>query len=135
MEARKTLREIIKSKNIIKTSMADHHKLDTYTSTASIWNFINGEVISELSSVPGLNSTNIEILNSVNITTTHQLIGKFLCFRTRDISPYQHTDLFWEYLESIGLNRNRSSVVLAIAEKCERIFPGIYPVDWDVMAQ
>jgi len=84
----------------------------------------------DLEQVPGIGPANAAKLASGDgddkIETTHQLIGKFLLLKGKDVDPVEHCDKFWHRLASRGVNAGRNNVVLAVAEKCEVFVPGVY---------
>lgn len=53
----------------------------TRTSDDTIATFITAEVEETLTQVPGVGPANERVFNGVGITTTFQLLGKFLSFR------------------------------------------------------
>mmetsp|Transcript_4037 Transcript_4037/g.5670 ORF Transcript_4037/g.5670 Transcript_4037/m.5670 type:complete len:123 (-) Transcript_4037:275-643(-) len=83
-----------------------------------------------LQQVPGIGPANERILGEAEgedkVETTHQLIGKFLSLKGKDVTPVEHCDMFWHWLAKVGVNAGRNNVVLAIAEKCEVFVPGVY---------
>lgn len=82
----------------------------------------------DLMEVPGIDLLTKKKLMDRWIQNTYGLIGQFLFFKSEDLSPIQHLDLFWNWLKSIGIHQFRvPSIALSIAEKCEIVFPGIFP--------
>jgi hypothetical protein len=59
------------------------------------------------------------------VETTHQLIGKFLSFKSKGVDSVTHCDAFYLWLAGLGINSNRGNIALAMAEKCELFLPGI----------
>lgn len=60
------------------------------------------------------------------ITTTYQLIGKFLSLKGEGVTSKEHCDAMWFYLQSRGINSFRAGIVHAIAERVNIMMPGIY---------
>ena len=74
---------------------------------------------------------NVKLLNATDkvdeaITTTYQLIGKFLSLKAAGTTPVEHCDMFYYWLQAKGVNAGRNNIVLGIAEKCEVFLPGCY---------
>lgn len=91
--------------------------------------FLASEVSQELQSVPGIGPVNEKALgeNAVDfpVTTTYQLIGKYLSLRSKDMSSQDHLDAFWNWLKSKGVTSYRSGIVLCVAEKANVMIPGL----------
>jgi hypothetical protein len=86
-------------------------------------------ITGDLREVPGVGNTTIMKLAecSDNITTTYQLLGKFLLLKGQGIGTIEHADRFYYWLELIGTSAgHRSSVVRSVAEKLQLQFPDIY---------
>ena len=83
-----------------------------------------------LAQVPGIGPVNKRLLMEAEdenkVETTHQLIGKFLSFKSKGVDSVTHCDAFYLWLAGIGINSNRGNIALAMAEKCELFLPGIY---------
>jgi len=61
------------------------------------------------------------------ITTTHELIGKFLLFKKQNFDQVQQCNAFWAWLHnSKNITSNTHSIVKAVATKCNLLFPGMY---------
>ena len=84
----------------------------------------------DLQQVPGIGPANAKTLaageGDDKVETTHQLIGKFLSLKGRDVTPIEHCDMFWHWLAARGVNAGRNNIVLAIAEKVDVFLPGVY---------
>ena len=81
--------------------------------------------------VPGIGPANVKLLAATDkveesITTTYQLIGKFLSLKAANTTCVEHCDMFYYWLQAKGVNAGRNNIVLAIAEKCEVFLPGCY---------
>mmetsp|Transcript_14601 Transcript_14601/g.26185 ORF Transcript_14601/g.26185 Transcript_14601/m.26185 type:complete len:121 (-) Transcript_14601:74-436(-) len=93
--------------------------------------FLASEVREDITSVPGIGaaaSANLatEVEGDQAITTTHQLIGKFLTLKGAGVSQQEHCDAMWYWLQSRGVNSYRAGIVHSIAEKANIMIPGIY---------
>lgn len=90
--------------------------------------FLRLPVGESLESVPGIGPANAKILGQGDdaIHTVHQLIGKFLSFKGKGVTPTEHCDAFYLWLQAKGVNAGRNNIVLAIAEKVEVFIPGVY---------
>jgi hypothetical protein len=78
--------------------------------------------------VPGIGDAGVRDLAAAGITTTYQLLGIFLTLKAADTGSVEHCDKFWYWLKakvpsSAG---HRSGVVLAIAQKANASYPGLY---------
>lgn len=96
--------------------------------------FLSDEIQENIQSVPGIGPEAARILSTAcegepPIDTTHQLIGRFLTLRGPGMTPVQHTNAFWYYLKMRGVNRYRSGVVHAIAEKVNLMIPGTFSIE------
>lgn len=64
------------------------------------------------------------------ITTTYQLMGKFLSLKEHGVESIEHADRFYYWLKaSKTAAGQRSGVVRAIAEKLNVFFHGLYDSD------
>jgi hypothetical protein len=54
------------------------------------------------------------------------LFGTYLKLKKEGMDPGVHNQKFYDWLQSVGISAHRSAIVVAIAEKLARIFPGIY---------
>ena len=93
--------------------------------------FLASEIVASLQSVPGIGPKAEELLGKRTetdepVTTTYQLIGKYLSLRGRDMTSDEHMDAFWHYLKSRGISSHRSGIVRCIAEKVNIMIPGLY---------
>ena len=88
--------------------------------------------------IPGIGSKQAILLSRGDIgdqiTNSFQLIGKFLLMKVKDqnsdedtfIDPQEHCKLFYNYLKNKGITTSRNDIVMAIAEKTNIMFPGMY---------
>jgi hypothetical protein len=93
--------------------------------------FVSSPVQDDLSYVPGLGGSGkiAESLRRNGITSTYQLIGKFLELRGPDMTSVENCNRFAEWLTLKGASGNsRNYIVRSIAEKCSSIMPGIFDV-------
>lgn len=91
---------------------------------------------STTSLTPALSSSALTVMHSLlhrimQVTSTYQLIGKFLSLKGEDVEgdvvqTVEHCDRFWYWLKEVGIVAHRSGIVNAIAEKCNTWLPGIY---------
>lgn len=93
--------------------------------------FLAEEVNPSLQSVPGIGPANERALAAPGdgdspVTTTYQLIGKYLSLRGKDMTSDEHVNAFWHYLKGKGISSYRSGIVLCIAEKVNIMIPGLY---------
>lgn len=92
--------------------------------------FLRQPVSEDLQTVPGIGPANAKLLAGGEggdaVETVHQLIGKFLALKGPGVTPVEHCDAFWYWLQARGVNAGRNNIVLAIAEKVEVFMPGLY---------
>lgn len=91
--------------------------------------FIRAPLVKDLLSVPGIGEKNLNLLKKDGITTTHQLIGKFLSLSEEDTDSVELCDKFYFWLQSIGVTSYRGSIVSSIAEKTNILVPNLYDAD------
>lgn len=96
--------------------------------------FVREPLALSLMSVPGIDEESTEQLTSKGITNTHQLLGQFLLFHARGVDAEQLRNRFSLWLVKLGVTRNTSAVVSAVAEKASTWVDGVYsPEDaWDL---
>ena len=81
----------------------------------------------DLKEVPGIGPATEEKLRENQISTTFQLLGKFLMLKEEGVESVELCDRFWYWLESIGTPAgHRGGVVQAIANKLDASYPGMY---------
>ncbi|GBG26080.1 Hypothetical Protein FCC1311_023002 [Hondaea fermentalgiana] len=93
--------------------------------------FLAAPVSEDITQVPGIGPKAKELLAEAvegdqAITTTYQLIGKFLTLRAAGMSQQEHLDAMWHWLNARKINAFRAGIVHCIAEKCNLMIPGIY---------
>lgn len=96
--------------------------------------FVDGPVVEDITSVPGISAAVAGYLAAANISTTHQLLGCFLALRSPGISRKDLAQRFFELLRSDGgaEKERAAAIVVAIAAKCNQFIPGIFdPEDYD----
>ena len=95
----------------------------TIVSTDSVVNWIRSPITGKLTQVPGIGEKSQKSLEENGISTTFQLIGKFLSFKGEDVTPNELVDKFFEYInEVMPKNKFKHCVVRAIAEKVDIMF-------------
>jgi len=97
--------------------------------------FLRSELTGDITEVPGIGPEGAKTLKKVGVSTTFQLIGKYLSLKGRKVDktivgPVQHAEGFWEFLKETGVAPgHRAGVVQCIAEKTNMFFPGMYNED------
>lgn len=89
----------------------------------------------DLNEVPGIgfdsNQSRLAAGDDDCITTTFQLLGKFMILRSKGTDSITNAQLFNQYLHSKGITSHRNSIVQAVAEKVNMMIPGSYdPLDY-----
>ena len=89
--------------------------------------FIQAPIKGNLLEVPGIGPATVKAMNEAGMTTTFELIGKYMSLKAQGVDSEDHCDRFFYWLKDIGTAAGyRSSVVQAIAQKMDITFPGIY---------
>ncbi|CAM9870941.1 unnamed protein product [Chrysoparadoxa australica] len=85
--------------------------------------FLVSHITGDITEVPGVAEGNAALLaagednDPDKVTTTHQLIGKYLSLRGPNVESMEHCDKFWCWLRQQGIVSYRGSIVNAIAAK------------------
>ncbi len=113
-----------------------HQKPEVYdpamstTSPAAMQDWLNAPVLEDIKQVPGIGQKHADALASSTtgypVTSTFQLLGMFLLCRGYGVNSVDHCNKFHEMLRARGVHSHVNSVVLACANKCNIMFPGIY---------
>lgn len=112
--------------------MADEgfHPNKSRVDDAKLGDFIRAEVTGELQEVPGIGPKTEEALRANDISTTWQLMAKYLSLKGEKVESVDHNDRFYWWLKSTGTAAGyRAGVVHAIASKMDSAFAGLYNVD------
>lgn len=64
--------------------------------------------------------------NCPGISSTFELLGKFLQCRGAEDNQVTQCDRFWAWLKSKGIGNQKNSIVQAVAMKSNIYFPGMY---------
>jgi hypothetical protein len=93
--------------------------------------FIRSPITGDLLEIPGIGPVaQDQLRKNHGITTTYQLLGKYLSFKDETTGCVEHTDRFYHWLCTTGVqNIRRAGVVRCIASKASTMFPGIYDDD------
>lgn len=52
--------------------------------------------------VPGIGPATVRVLKEHDVTTTYQLIGKYLSLKGEGVEPVEHADRFYFWLKNIS---------------------------------
>ena len=92
--------------------------------------FLDAPIQEDITSVPGIAASAKQKLASGEgddvVTTTYQLIAKFLYFRGEGASSAEQCDAMWYWLQGKGVSSHRAGIVHCIAEKVNTMIPGMY---------
>ena len=91
--------------------------------------FMRGPLEADLQSVPGVGKKTAELLTADGVTTTYQLIAKFLSFCGEGVSTRSVCDSFVQYLAAVGVRGWRNGITECIAERVNLMIPGLYNAD------
>jgi len=109
----------------------NYNKTTVHEDKLNEW--LGAPISGDLQDVAGIGPKNEQLLASGEgdnqIETSHQLIGKYLSLKAKNVDSKTHCDAFYFWLKAKGVNAGRNNIVLAIAERCECFFPGIYEGD------
>ena len=106
-----------------------YHPENSKVSESALSEFIRAPLSSKLSDIPGIGPATVELLAAEGITTSFQLVGKFLSFKDKDVDSLLHCETFYQWLCELKTPKGfRAGVVHALAEKLNIMFPGIYDV-------
>ena len=99
-------------------------------SDESIAAFVDEPLSSDITTVPGIGEASAAQLATSDdpadvITTTHQLLGKFLSFFADGVSGAQACDALWFYLQARNVRAHRSGIITALSEKLNAMVPGL----------
>ncbi|CAN0123476.1 unnamed protein product, partial [Ectocarpus fasciculatus] len=104
------------------------HPRKSQTTDTALAAFIRAPITGVLTEVPSIAEKTVRLLarGDEPITTTHQLIGKFLALTPQKRSNrVEHCDRFYEWLQAKGVtNALVNNIVEAIAEKVEVMMAG-----------
>lgn len=88
-------------------------------------------IIEDIKQVPGMDQKNAELLKEPSdagdgISTSIQLLGVFLLCKGQGVQAAENCSRFHNWLQAKGITHNTSTIVKAVAEKCNKMIPGIY---------
>jgi|TARA_B110000093_G_C12968385_1_gene410882 hypothetical protein len=105
-----------------------YHPDRSVVSEESLADFIRSDITGNLLEVPGIGAVAQRRLRTEHgITTTYQLIAKYLSFKDDTTANIEHADRFYHWICTTGVhNMRRAGVVRCIASKTNATFPNIY---------
>lgn len=124
--------ELVPEPKIILFFFRRYNPNHSYTSPATLADYVNKPFPEELQSIPGIGPKNVLHLNKplnesdLAITNAFQLFGKFLCLKESGMNTMVHCDKFYQYLHDKGISSHLNEIVQAVAEKANVMIPGIY---------
>lgn len=98
----------------------------TMVSEEALCNFMSSPLSDDLTSVPGIGEATAQKLKDAGMLTTTQLVGAFLTYKRPEFTVQQHCDAFYRSLRSAGVTTTAASITLSIAEKANKMIPGIF---------
>jgi hypothetical protein len=119
-------------------SIEEYNPANSKISEDTLINFLRSPLTGEITEIPGIGPSQAILLARGDvcdqITNSFQLIGKFLLLKKKDenselnefIESNDHCKLFYNYLKNKGIKSHRNDIVMAIAEKTNTMFPGMY---------
>ena len=91
--------------------------------------FLRSPLERKITSVPGIGKVVAASMAEEGITTSYQLVGKFLSIIGENTSTADACDEFWAWLSTHKVTGYRSGVTECIAEKVNVMIPGLYSSD------
>ncbi len=119
--------------------MTEYNPNGSSMSTNSLVDFLRNPITGDIQEVPGISKNNAQILSYgdneyTQIKNTFQLIGVCLTLKhTKDgelINCKDHCNLIKKYLTNKGIKSNKDTITLALVEKLNTMFPGLYNYDY-----
>jgi len=83
----------------------------------------------DITQVPGVGEANEKLFKKQGVLTTYQLLATFLALRTPGMLSAEHCNAFYATLVKFGINAKRNEITMAVAMKCNSMYPGIYKAD------
>ena len=108
-----------------------HPDATTCISNDSLALWIRAPVTGDLLQVPGLGPAYAAAFKAAGITTTHQLIAKYLSFKGEGVGSVELMDRFYYWIQDTlqeNKGNTKAGVAAAIGEKANLVFPKIYDV-------
>lgn len=98
--------------------------------------FLASPISDDLTSVPGIGAKAVALLGKEvdgdsSVTTTFQLLGKYLSLKSKNVSQDAFQQSFWYYLQARGVDSFRSGIVHACSEKLSVMMPNLFDVAAD----
>jgi hypothetical protein len=117
--------------------MADkvYHPQNSLANDDQLLGFVQAQLTGDLGKdLLGVGPATVTALNNEGITTTFQLIAKYLSFKGIEdgemVDPKLHSQMFYQWLCEVNTaGKYRSTVVHCIAEKMNIVFPGLYEAE------
>lgn len=106
------------------------HPENSRVAADKLADFVRDQLDPEITSIPGIGPAAASIFADAGITTSYQLVGKFLSMKDSDIGPIEHVERFYQWLCALKISGgHRAGTVHALAEKLNIWFPGLYDAD------
>ena len=125
-ESDEEVEEVQEKKIIEKKLNGGFHPKNMRVKESTVAEFIMAPMEESLQSVPGVKTSNEKILKEEGVTTTFQLVGKYLSLKDENVDGVELADRFYYWLQSIGVNAFRATIVGSIGEKASTWMPGVY---------
>lgn len=109
------------------------HPKKSRVSDSLLVNFLRAPITGNLLEIPGVGEVPERKLKNAGISTTFQLIGKYLMLKEKGVNSIEHANRFYDFLKDIGIpSCYGAGIVHCISEKMNIIFIEIYnPDDYD----
>ena len=91
--------------------------------------FIRAPLSKDIESIPGVGAFNAMLLEEQGVQTPHQLLAVYMSLGGESDDSVELQDKFYYWLQEVGINSNRSTIVEVVAKKVNTWIPGIYDDD------
>lgn len=115
-----------------KTTKKNEKCYDPKLSNASeitVKKFVESRLSKDLKNIPGVGKKNAIILREDGIEAPVQLIAVYLAISGETDDTVDMSNMFYNWLQDIGVNSNRNTIVQVVAKKANSWMPGIYDGD------
>jgi len=106
--------------------MPEFNPNKTHISDGAMNVWLNSPVSDDITQVPGIGDANARVLQEQGVHTTFQLMAVFLSLKGPEVGSVELCERFYQTLVNYGIKAKRGEIVVAIAQKLNNSFPGLY---------
>lgn len=108
-----------------------YHPYLSIVTKEELQKWLTAPLIEDITQIPGVDqkcahALSVSTAAGDGITTSFQLLGVFLLCKGLGVKAAENCSRFHAWLLAKGITNNASTIVKAVAEKCNKMFPGIY---------